>query len=255
MKIATWNVNSIKARIDHVTGWLTEHRPDVLMIQELKGEAFPHEAFAGIGYNAAAVTQKTYNGVATLSPHAIETLCDRLPGDDSDDQARYLETRIAGLRFINIYLPNGNPVESEKYPYKLRWMARLRDRIAALRAAGDPFVLAGDFNVIPEPADCHDPAAWADDALYRLETRRAYRSLVNLGLSDSFRAFHAAPGQYTFWDYQGGAWPKNNGIRIDHILLSPAVADRLESCVIDRVPRGRDKASDHTPVIATLIAA
>jgi exodeoxyribonuclease-3 len=205
-----------------------------------------------MGYKSAAVPQKTYNGVATLSPHDIETLSTALPGGDGDDQARYLETRIAGIRFINIYLPNGNPVESGKYPYKLAWMARLKARLAVLRRADDPFIVAGDFNVIPEDRDCHSPAAWADDALFRIETRRAFREIIHLGLTDSLRVFNDRPGEYTFWDYQAGSWPADKGIRIDHILASPALADRLESCVIDREPRGWDKASDHTPIVATI---
>lgn len=252
MKIASWNVNSIKARLDHVKAWLEQNRPDVLMIQELKGESFPFDDFAALGYNAAAVAQKTYNGVATLSPHAIETLTEKLPGDDSDAQARYLETRIKDIRFINIYLPNGNPVDSDKFPYKLDWMRRLKDRLSALRVMQDPFVVAGDFNVIPEDIDCHDPQAWAGDALFRPESRGAFRRLVNLGLTDAFRALHAGGGLYTFWDYQAGAWPQNKGIRIDHILLSPALADRLQDCSIDLAPRGLEKASDHTPIMAAL---
>jgi exodeoxyribonuclease-3 len=252
MRIATWNVNSIKARIDHVKHWLGAQKPDVLMIQELKGEVFPFADFESLGYHAAAVTQKTYNGVATLSPHPIEPLLEKLPGDDTDEQSRYLETRINGIRFINIYLPNGNPVDSDKYPYKLRWMARLKDRLAALRAMADPFVIAGDFNVIPQDEDCYDPKAWAEDALFRPETRRMYRSILNLGLTDAYRVFHRGGGHYTFWDYQAGAWQRNNGIRIDHILLSPIIADRLEACLIDKDPRGLEKASDHTPVMAVI---
>lgn len=252
MKIASWNVNSIKARADHVKAWLEKNRPDVLMIQELKGETLAVEDFTALGYHCAYKGQKTYNGVATLSLHPIETLGDQLPGDADDLQARYLETRINGIRFINAYMPNGNPVDSEKYPYKLAWLARLKTRIAALRQEMDPFVLAGDFNVIPEPEDCHDPRAWEGDALFLPETRRAYRAILNLGLTDAFRVFHQGGGHYTFWDYQAGAWPANKGIRIDHILLSPVLADRLQSCFIDPEPRGWDKASDHTPILAIL---
>lgn len=252
MKIASWNVNSIKARADHVKAWLEKNRPDVLMIQELKGETLAVEDFTALGYHCAYKGQKTYNGVATLSLHPIETLGDQLPGDADDLQARYLETRINGIRFINAYMPNGNPVDSEKYPYKLAWLARLKTRIAALRQVMDPFVLAGDFNVIPEPEDCHDPRAWEGDALFLPETRRAYRAILNMGLTDAFRVFHHGGGHYTFWDYQAGAWPANKGIRIDHILLAPVLADRLQSCFIDPEPRGWDKASDHTPILAIL---
>lgn len=252
MKIASWNVNSINARLDHVKTWLGVEKPDVLMIQELKGENFAAGEFSALGYNAAAVGQKTYNGVATLSLHPVETLLTKLPGDDADKQARYLETRIQGIRFINIYLPNGNPVGTEKFTYKLNWMDRLHARIAELRLNGEDFVLAGDFNVIPENRDCHDPAAWINDALFRPESRRAFRRLVNLGLTDAFRVFHDDGGHYTFWDYQNGAWPRNHGIRIDHILLSPGLADRLRISMIDRAPRGLEKASDHTPILAVL---
>jgi exodeoxyribonuclease-3 len=252
MRIATWNVNSIKARLGHIKTWLEKNRPDILMLQELKGEDFPAAEFAAMGYGSAAVPQKAYNGVATLSLHPLETLSIKLPGDEDDRQARYLETRINGIRLVNIYLPNGNPVDSEKYLYKLAWMARLKTRLHGLRLAGDAFIVAGDFNVIPEDRDCYNPAAWIDDALFRIETRRAFRSIVNLGLTDSLRVFHDGEDEYTFWDYQAGSWPANKGIRIDHILLSPALADRLISCAIDREPRGWDKASDHTPIMATI---
>ncbi len=254
MKIASWNVNSIKARLDHVKTWLEKNRPDVLMIQELKGEAFPIADFESIGYHVAFRGQKAYNGVATLSLHPIEMVSDRLLGDDADEQARYLETRINNIRLMNIYLPNGNPVDSEKYPYKLAWMNRLQNRITGLRNQRDPFLVAGDFNVIPRDDDCYDPKAWADDALFRPQTRHAFRSIINLGMLDAHQALHPGAGHYTFWDYQAGAWPGNKGIRIDHILLSPILADRLESCWIDRDPRGWDKASDHTPILATLQA-
>ena len=252
MIIGSWNVNSIKARMEHVKTWLEANKPDVLMIQELKGEVFPADEFEKLGYGSAAVGQKAYNGVATLSRHKIETGLQKLPGDDSDEQARYLETIINGVRLINIYLPNGNPVDSEKFPYKLRWMDRLKTRLRELRIANDPFLVGGDFNVIPEDADCYDPKAWAGDALFRTESRKSLRSIINLGLTDAFRIYHAGGGHYTFWDYQAGAWPKNHGIRIDHILLSPVLADRLQSCAIDRTPRGQEKASDHTPILAVI---
>lgn len=252
MKIASWNVNSIKARHDHVKTWLEKNRPDVLMMQELKGEVFPAAEFEALGYHIAYKGQKAYNGVATLSLHPIEILSDRLPGDESDEQARYLETKINNLRFINIYLPNGNPVDSEKYPYKLGWMNRLKTRLQSLRAERDDFIVAGDFNVIPADEDCYDPKAWANDALFLPQTRQAFRAILNLGLVDAHSALHPGPNHYTFWDYQAGAWPGNKGIRIDHILLCPPLADRLHSCFIDREPRGWDKASDHTPILAIL---
>ena len=252
MKIVTWNVNSIKARIEHVKDWLATKKPDVMMLQELKGAEFPEMEFKAFGYNCAFVAQKAYNGVATLSTHTIEINETKLPGDAGDEQARYLETTINGLRFINIYLPNGNPVDSDKLPYKLSWMDRLKARLAALRDDTIPFAVAGDFNVIPEARDCYDPKAWTEDALFRTETRQKFRALLNLGLTDAFRVFNTQSAQYTYWDYQAGAWPANKGIRIDHFLLSPPVTDRLEGCFIDTAPRGLDKASDHTPVVVEL---
>ncbi len=252
MKIAIWNVNSIKARLDHVKNWLEQNQPDVLMIQELKGLDFPTTEFETLGYEAEAVTQKAYNGVATLSRHPITVEQNALPGDTHDEQARYLETTINGLRLINIYLPNGNPVDTEKFDYKLAWMERLKDRLKELRSNDVPFAIGGDFNVIPEGRDCYDPEGWQADALFRIETRRKFRAILNLGLSDAFRVYNNEDQQYTFWDYQAGAWPKGLGIRIDHFLLSPPLTDRLQSCVIDPKPRGLEKASDHTPVMIEL---
>lgn len=251
MKIVSWNVNSIKARQDHAVRFLSECASDILMLQELKGESFPHDAFASLGYRAIAVGQKAYNGVAILyrgdAPPAV--VLDRLPGDDADLQARYLEVDYHGIRLINIYLPNGNPVGTEKYDYKLAWMDRLYARVRTLRAESVPFLIGGDFNVIPENEDCHDPAIWAEDALFLPATRAAFRRICNLGLYDAFRVFTKGGGHYTFWDYQAGAWAQNKGIRIDHFLVSPAIADRLISCVIDSNPRAWDKASDHTPIM------
>ncbi|MCB9989589.1 MAG: exodeoxyribonuclease III [Rhodospirillales bacterium] len=249
MKIASWNINSLKARKDHVTKWLTDHQPDVLMVQELKGVDFPADDFKVIGYESAAVTQKTYNGVAIFSKTPIKVIHESLPDNDNDEQARYLETEINGLRIINIYLPNGNPVDTEKYTYKLSWMDRLKARLETLRSERIPFLIGGDFNVIPDPRDCYDPKAWEDDALFKIETRQKFKSLLNLGLTDAFRVFNQQDAQYTFWDYQAGCWPKNHGIRIDHFLLSPPITDRLVNCMIDTAPRALDKPSDHTPIV------
>lgn len=254
MKIASWNVNSVKARLGHVKTWLAAREPDVLMLQELKGLEFPQEEFAALGYQSAAVTQKSYNGVAILAKAPMDVVLRALPGDEADEQARYLEVEIEGVRVIDIYLPNGNPVGTEKFSYKLAWMERLRARLQELRVAEVPFVIGGDFNVIPEPEDCYDPAAWIEDALFRPESRAAWRSLQYLGLTDALRAVNKAAGEYTFWDYQAGGWPKNKGIRIDHFLLSPALADRLAGCWIDREPRGWEQPSDHTPVIVEIAA-
>lgn len=254
MKIASWNVNSVKARLEHVKSWLALRQPDILMLQELKGLEFPAEIFAEIGYKSAAVTQKAYNGVAILARQEMDVVLEALPGDEQDVQARYLEVETGGVRVINIYLPNGNPVGTDKFSYKLAWMERLYKRLAVLRAAEVKFAIGGDFNVIPEDEDCHDPAAWRGDALFQPESRNAYRALLNLGLTDALRAVNKAAGEYTFWDYQAGAWPRNKGIRIDHFLLAPALADRLADCVIDREPRGWEQPSDHTPIIVEIAA-
>ena len=254
MKVASWNVNSINMRLPHVLDWLAAHKPDALMLQELKcmDEKFPLHEIEAAGYNVAVHGQKSWNGVAILSPHAIEDVMKGLPGDDSDEQSRYLEATINGVRVASIYLPNGNPVDTEKYPYKLAWFDRLIAQAQKLLTTEQPVVLAGDYNIIPEDRDCYDPAAWAEDALFRLESRQKFRSLLNLGFTDAFRAVNDDDHQYTFWDYQAGAWPKDHGIRIDHLLLSPQAADRLKTCAIDRAPRAAEKASDHTPIFAVL---
>lgn len=254
MKIVSWNVNSIKVRLGHVEHYLDRAQPDVLMLQELKGMDFPAEAFKAAGYESHAIPQKARNGVAVISKAPVTVVLDHLPGDKSDEQARYLEFDYEGLRLINIYLPNGNPAPGEKYDYKLAWMDRLYARLAALRKDNVAFAIGGDFNVIPEAKDCYDPKSWENDALFMLESRRRFRRLVNLGLSDALRVHNTLPGEYTFWDYQRGAWEKNHGIRIDHFLLSPTVADRLVSCTIDTEPRGQDKPSDHTPIMIELAA-
>ena len=254
IKIATWNVNSIKARLEGVTRWLEQARPNVLLMQEIKcqTEAFPAEAFEALGYHAVAKGQKSYNGVAVLSDQPIEVALEALPGDKADEQARYLEVLTQGLRVASIYLPNGNPPDTEKYDYKLAWMERLGDHVAALLASEQAVVLGGDYNVIPDAVDCHDPSVWANDALYRLETRKRFRRILNLGLTEAYRALNPRSRAYSFWDYQGGAWDSDHGIRIDHFLLSAQAADRLASCSIDREPRGWKKASDHTPVVCEM---
>ena len=253
MKIATWNVNSIRARLDHVRGWLQNYAPDILLLQELKGTDFPTDAFKALGYESVAVTQKSYNGVAILSRHPIETINTTLAGDEADSHARYLESTINGLRIVNIYLPNGNPVGTEKFAYKLAWMDRLEKQMSAWREQALPVVIGGDFNVIPEDIDCHKPSSWIKDALFQPEPRARYRALLNMGYTDAFRALHPEEtGQFTFWDYFRQAFEHNRGIRIDHFLLSPAIADRLESCVIDRGPRSQERPSDHTPIVLGL---
>lgn len=253
--IATWNVNSINARLPNVLEWLGAAKPDVVLLQEIKCQdaAFPREAVKDLGYQVATYGQKSYNGVAILSRWPILDVVRGLPGEPGDEQARYLEATVDGMRVASIYLPNGNPVGTEKFAYKLAWMERLRAHAARLLESGDPLVLGGDYNVIPEPIDCHDPKAWEGDALFRPESRRAFRALLHLGLVDAFRALHPhEENAYSFWDYQKGAFQLDHGIRIDHLLLSPAAADRLVACAIDKEPRRRPKASDHTPVVATL---
>ncbi len=249
MRIATWNVNSIKARLPNVLEWLASAAPDVVVFQEIKcvDDAFPRLEIEDAGYNVATHGQKTYNGVAILSKRPLEDVEARLPGDDTDEQARYLEATVDGIRIASIYLPNGNPVATEKFPYKLGWMDRLEARARELLDTESPVVLAGDYNVVPTDDDVHDPEGWADDALCQPESRQAFRRILNAGYIDAYRVFNEQPHKYSFWDYQGGAWQKDHGLRIDHLLLSPQAADRLVASGIDTGPRGKPKASDHTP--------
>jgi len=258
MRIATWNVNSIKQRVDNLAAWLKEREPDIVCLQEIKcvDDAFPREVFEALGYNVAVHGQKAFNGVAILSKLPFDEVTPRLPGDDEDDHARFIEavvsTKTGVLRIASIYLPNGNPPDTEKYPYKLKWMDRLfhyaRERIKL----EEPLVLAGDYNVIPEASDVYNPAAWTGDALYLPQTREKWRKLCQLGLTESIRAVSDAEGLYTFWDYQAGAWQKNNGIRIDQVLLSPQAADVLVAAGIDKHVRAWEKPSDHVPVYIDL---
>jgi len=254
MKIATWNINGVKARLDQLTRWLDAARPDILCLQEIKcaDDAFPSLEFRSRGYNLAVCGQKGFNGVAILSRFHLEEVVRDLPGDDTDTHARYVEAVVSfksgALRIASIYLPNGNPVGSDKFAYKLGWMQRLERRMLDLLGTEDPLVLAGDYNVIPEPLDARYPEAWVSDALYQPQSRAAWRRCINLGLTDAVRACHPGPGPYTFWDYQAGAWQKDHGIRIDHILLSPPAADRLRMAQVDRATRSWEKPSDHAPV-------
>ncbi|MGE0231843.1 MAG: exodeoxyribonuclease III [Flavobacteriaceae bacterium] len=260
LRIATWNINGVKARIETVTAWLQEASPGIVCLQEIKSvdEAFPREPFEALGYNVTTHGQKGFNGVALLSKRPPEDIRRGLPGDDGDEQARYLEatfsTETGAVRVASIYLPNGNPLGSEKFPYKLSWLDRLHDHARALLAFEEPLVLAGDYNVIPTPADARFPENWTNDALYQPESRGAWRRLAALGLTDASRAVAPREELYTFWDYQAGAWQKNNGIRIDHMLLSPQAADRLLSAGTDKHVRGWEKPSDHIPVWIELVA-
>jgi exodeoxyribonuclease III len=258
MQIATWNVNSIKAHLDQVLAWLAAARPDVLCLQEIKCEdaAFPQPAFEEIGYRAFIHGQKTYNGVAILSKLPVEDVVRGLPGDDGDVQARYIQgTVIDGPRAVivgSIYLPNGNPPATDKYAYKLGWMERLSAHARSLLQREEPVVLAGDYNVIPSPLDAKNPEGWLGDALYLPQTRQSFRSFENLGLTDAFRALHPHAVQYSFYDYQAGAWQKKNGIRIDHLMVSPQAADLLVNARIDDHVRGWEKPSDHVPAVIEL---
>ena len=254
MRIATWNVNSVRQRLSHLLDYLTSVAPDVLCLQEIKcvAEAFPRSEIEAAGYNCYVHGQKGFNGVAILSRRPAETTSG-LPGDETDAQARYIEAVVPDqggsvVRVASIYLPNGNPPETEKYPYKLGFMDRLTARARQLIDLEEPLVLAGDYNVIPQARDVSDAENWTNDALYLLATRHRYRALGNLGLTDAVRATTDAGGVYTFWDYQAGAWQRNKGLRIDHLLLSAQAVDRLERVVIDKGLRGRDKPSDHVPV-------
>jgi exodeoxyribonuclease-3 len=256
MRIATWNVNSIKQRLEHLTDWLRETAPDVVCLQEIKcpDAAFPREPIEELGYNIAIHGQKAFNGVAILSKRPFDEVTPRLPGDDEDDHARFLEavvpTDSGPVRVASIYLPNGNPPQTDKYAYKLKWMQRLLHYVPERLELEEPLVLAGDYNVIPDERDVYDPPAWVGDALFRPETRAQFRSLIHLGLTDAVRASTHEAGLYSFWDYQAGAWQRNRGLRIDHLLLSPQAADRLTGVGIDKHMRGREKPSDHVPVWA-----
>jgi exodeoxyribonuclease III len=258
MKIATWNINGVRARIESAVAWLKDADPDILCLQEIKSEdaAFPGAAFEDLGYNVATFGQKGFNGVAILSKLPFDEVSRGLPGDGSDEQARFIEAVISvsggAVRVASLYLPNGNPVGTDRFAYKLSWIERLEALAREWLRDEEAFVLSGDFNVIPEPEDAKNPEAWVDDALFQPESRQAWRRLLNLGLTDSFRACHPEGGHYTFWDYQGGAWQKNHGIRIDHLLLSPQAADRLVATTIDKRTRAWEKPSDHVPVVADL---
>jgi exodeoxyribonuclease-3 len=259
LTVATWNVNSIKQREDACAAWLKQTAPDVLCLQELKTqtEGFPRSRFEDLGYNCAVLGQKSFNGVAILSKHPIGETVTALPGDSGDEQARYIEAEISlpcgkAIRAISIYAPNGNPAPSPKFDYKLAWLGRLKSHAKALLAYEEVLVLAGDYNIIPRPQDVYNPAAWTEDALFRPDSRHAFRTILHLGLTDAVMACDSRGGQYTFWDYQGGAWQKDQGLRIDHILLSPQALSHLAGADIDRKPRSWDKPSDHTPVTVSL---
>ena len=251
MKIATFNINGIKARLPRLLEWLEETRPSVACLQEIKtqDEGFPADEFEKIGYHAIWHGQKSFNGVAILADGTKPVEVQRgLPGDPADEQSRYLEADVFGLRVACIYLPNGNPQPGPKFDYKLAWMERLRARMASIAAEEVPAIVTGDFNVIPFDRDVFAPSAMADDALMQPESRDAYARLLHLGWTDALATQNPRGGVWTYWDYQAGAWQKDPGFRIDHALLSPELADRLVACGVDKAHRGREKASDHAPV-------
>ena len=259
MDIATWNVNGVRARIDSVTAWLKDARPDVLLMQEIKVvcENFPRAPFEELGYNVETFGQKGFNGVAILSRRPLEDVGHGLPGMEDDPQARYMEAAIscdsgAALRVASLYAPNGNPVGADKFDYKLRWLAAFEEHVREVLKLEEISLFAGDYNIIPGPEDAEFPDKWRDDALFSMPARQAWRRLLNLGMADALRAWTAEPGLYTFWDYKGGAWQKNNGIRIDHALLTPQAADRLNGARVDRRTRGWEKPSDHAPLVISL---
>ncbi|WP_127598781.1 exodeoxyribonuclease III [Nitratireductor alexandrii] len=257
MKIATWNINGVKARIDNLLVWLKDSQPDIACLQEIKSvdELFPRADIEALGYHVETHGQKGFNGVAILSKLRFDEVNRGLPGDDDDQQARFIEgvfsTGTGVVRVVSLYLPNGNPLGSEKFPYKLGWMERLERWARERLDLEEPLVLAGDYNVIPQPEDAKNPGAWVDDALFQPESRGAFRRLCHLGYTDAVRAV-SDNVLYTFWDYQAGAWQKNNGIRIDHVMLSPEAADRLASASVEKHVRAWEKPSDHVPVVIEL---
>ena len=263
MRIATWNVNSVNARLPTVLAWLEAARPDVACLQEIKcvDEKFPREAFESLGYNVETHGQKSYNGVAILSKHPLSDIRRGLPGVDGSgyeadaEQSRYIEAVVEAARPVRvgcIYLPNGNPLGTEKFAYKLAWFDRLQAHALDLLALEEPFTLCGDYNVIPTPEDARNPAAWVGDALFQPESRAAFQALRHLGLSDAGELGGQPPGTYTFWDYQAGAWQRDHGIRIDFHLLSPQAADRFRTVETHRDARDMEKPSDHVPVVVEL---
>ena len=258
MKIVTWNINGVRARIDNLLTWLKESDPDIVCLQEIKtvDDGFPRFEIEALGYHVETHGQKGFNGVAILSKLPFDEVNRGLPGDDTDEQARFIEgvfsTSGGALRVVSLYLPNGNPVGTEKFPYKLAWMKRLELWALERLALEEPLILAGDYNVIPEPIDAKNPEIWVNDALFQPETRQAFRRLINRGFTEALRATTDAAGIYTFWDYQAGAWQRDHGIRIDFHLLSPQAADRFQSIETHRDARDMDKPSDHVPVVIDL---
>jgi len=254
MKIVTWNVNSIRTRLVNITDWLMANQPEVVLLQETKCQNldFPVDAIEECGYNIAIHGQKSYNGVAILSKYPIEDVIQGIPTFPEDDQARYIEAVTNGVRVASVYVPNGNDIGTEKYIYKLNFMSKLKDHLAATILYNEPFAIGGDYNIAPTDDDVNDVQGWHEQILCSTRERKSLRAILNLGYSDAIRIQHQGKGPYSWWDYRSGAWQRDNGLRIDLILLSPHAVDRLIDSGIDRNPRGQDKASDHAPVWCTL---
>jgi exodeoxyribonuclease-3 len=253
MKIATWNVNSLNVRLPHVLDWLAANKPDALCLQETKQEdsKFPYEALKEAGYNAVHNGQKTYNGVAILSPHAIENVHMDIP-NFADDQKRLIAATIDGVRIVCVYIPNGQSVGSDKYAYKLSWLQAFTAWLQNELGTHPKLALLGDYNIAPEDIDCHDPAAWQGQVLVSEPEREAFRKIAKLGLADSFRLFQKGEGQFSWWDYRMAGFRRNLGMRIDHILISPSLVDAAKTSYIDKAPRKLERPSDHTPVVLEL---
>ncbi|MBK8178003.1 MAG: exodeoxyribonuclease III [Planctomycetes bacterium] len=252
MKLATWNVNSIRARLERVVDWTLKQAPDVLCLQELKclDEQFPREVFEDLGYRVATYGQKTYNGVAILSKQNIEDVVRGFPGEDENAQRRAIGAQIGDLLVLNLYVVNGESVGSEKYAYKMQWMQRCAEFIRERYDMGEKVVVCGDFNVTFDDRDVHDPAAWHEKVLCSTPERRALAELMEPGLIDAFRHFHAEGGHYTWWDFRTRGFQRNDGLRIDHLLMSKPALEACQDVVIDKAARGGEKPSDHAPVIA-----
>jgi exodeoxyribonuclease III len=256
LKLATWNVNSLTVRLPHVLDWLTANQPDVLCLQETKQEdsKFPYAALQEAGFNAVHNGQKTYNGVAIISPHALNDVHLDLP-NFADEQKRIIAATIQGVRVICAYVVNGQALDSDKYQYKLNWLAALQNWVTDELKQHEKLALLGDYNIAPDDRDCHDPVAWEGQVLVSQPERDAFQQLLALGLHDSFRLFNDEAGQFSWWDYRMAAFRRNMGMRIDHILVSDALQALCQSCVIDKAPRKLERPSDHTPVMLTLTNA
>lgn len=254
MKIATWNVNSIRARLDNAVAWLKETQPDIVLLQEIKCEesAFPREPLEDLGYNIAVSGQKTYNGVAILAKSPIEDVTRGLPTFGEDESSRYIEAVVGKMRVASVYVPNGAAVGTDKYEYKLAFLEKLRQHLASLLLYEEAAVIGGDYNIAPENQDVAQPEVWEGKVLCSLPERQQFQSLLHLGYYDAVRLHQQGPGPFSWWDYRSGGWERDNGLRIDHLLLSPLAVDRAQASGVDRAPRAKEKASDHAPVWCVL---